>query len=214
LRKPEDMPLEQWQIALRKQFGQLQNFRLKNIGDEPIFSEFIVKNPQTQGQYRVAIRGQRIGDNYCSCPDFAVNTLGTCKHIEYTLARLQRKRGGKKAMADGFHPPYSEIYSLPGHGVKLVHYRWEIAAAQAAKLVQGTGHLRPGVKAQNTQSGLGCATTRGISIVNRYLQTCFGQAPGAGRSYYSSANYYNVSPFCHFILLLNFRIRLEIGIVS
>jgi len=110
LRKPEDMPLEQWQIALRKQFGQKQNFRLKNIGDEPIFSEFIVKNPQTQGQYRVAIRGQRIGDNYCSCPDFAVNTLGTCKHIEYTLAKLQRKRGGKKAMADGFHPPYSEIY--------------------------------------------------------------------------------------------------------
>ena len=110
LRKPEDMPLEQWQIAVRKQFGQKQNYRLKNIGDEPIFSEFIIKNPQTQGQYRVAIRGQRIGDNYCSCPDFAVNTLGTCKHIEYTLAKLQRKRGGKKAIADGFHPPYSEIY--------------------------------------------------------------------------------------------------------
>ena len=110
LRKPEDMPLEQWQIALRKQFGQKQNFRLKNIGDEPIFSEYIIKNPQTGGQYRVAIRGQRIGDNYCSCPDFAVNTLGTCKHIEYTLEKLQRKRGGKKAMADGFHPPYSEIY--------------------------------------------------------------------------------------------------------
>ena len=110
LRKPEDMPLEQWQIALRKQFGQKQNYRLKNIGDEPIFSEFIIKNPQTGGQYRVAIRGQRIGDNYCSCPDFAVNTLGTCKHIEDTLAKLQRKRGGKKAIADGFHPPYSEIY--------------------------------------------------------------------------------------------------------
>jgi len=110
LRKPEDMPLEQWQVALRKQFGQEQNFRLKNIGDEPIFSEFIVKNPQTQSEYRVAIRGQRIGDNYCSCPDFAVNTLGTCKHIEFTLAKLQRKRGGKKAFAEGFKPAYSEIY--------------------------------------------------------------------------------------------------------
>ena len=110
LRRPEDMPLEQWQIALRKQFGQKQDFRLKNIGDEPIFSEFIVKNPQTGGEYRVAIRGQRVGDNYCSCPDFAVNTLGTCKHIEHTLAKLQRKRGGKKALAEGFHPVYSEVY--------------------------------------------------------------------------------------------------------
>jgi len=110
LRKPEDMPLEQWQIALRKQFAQKQNFRLKNIGKEPIFSEFIVRNPQTSGEYRVAIRGQRIGDNYCSCPDFAVNTLGTCKHIEFALAKLQRKRGGKKAFAEGFQPAYSEIY--------------------------------------------------------------------------------------------------------
>jgi len=104
------MPLEQWQIALRKQFAQKQNFRLKNIGGEPIFSEFIVTNPETGGEYRVAIRGQKIGDNYCSCPDFAVNTIGTCKHIEFTLAKLQRKRGGKKAFVDGFQPAYSEIY--------------------------------------------------------------------------------------------------------
>jgi SNF2 family DNA or RNA helicase len=110
LRKPEDMPLEQWQIALRKQFAQKQNFRLKNIGEEPIFSEFIVTNPETEGEYRVAIRGQRLGDNYCSCPDFTVNTLGTCKHIEFALARLQRKRGGKKAFADRFQPAYSEVY--------------------------------------------------------------------------------------------------------
>jgi len=110
LRKPEDMPLEQWQIALRKQFAQKQNFRLKNIGDEPIFSEFTVTNPETSGEYRVAIRGQRIGDNYCSCPDFALNTLGTCKHVEFTLAKLQRKRGGKKAFTDGFQPAYSEVY--------------------------------------------------------------------------------------------------------
>jgi superfamily II DNA or RNA helicase len=110
LRKPADMPLEKWQIALRRQFAQKQNFRLKNIGDEPIFSEFIVMNPQTKGEYRVAIRGQRLGDNFCSCPDFAVNTLGTCKHIEYTLAKLQRRRRGKKALAEGFQPPYSEIY--------------------------------------------------------------------------------------------------------
>ena len=104
LRKPEDMPLEQWQIALRKQFAQKQNFRLKNIGEEPIFSEFTVTNPETSGEYRVAIRGQRIGDNYCSCPDFAGNTLGTCKHIEFALAKLQRKRGGEKSLCRRVSP--------------------------------------------------------------------------------------------------------------
>ncbi|MBN2133258.1 MAG: DEAD/DEAH box helicase [Sedimentisphaerales bacterium] len=110
VQKPEEMSLEQWQIALRRQYAQKQDLRLKNTGDEPIFSEFTVTNPQTGGQYRVAIRGAGLGDNYCSCPDFAANTLGTCKHIEWTLARLRRKRGGKKAFTEGFQPPYSEVY--------------------------------------------------------------------------------------------------------
>jgi len=77
LHKPEDMSLEAWQIALRRQFGREQRLRLKNVGREPIFSEFEVTNPQTKRTYRVAIRGRGLGDNFCSCPDFAVNTLGT-----------------------------------------------------------------------------------------------------------------------------------------
>ena len=61
LRKPEDMSLEQWQIALRREFGRQQNFRLKNVGGEPVFSEFEVTNPQTKRTYRVAIRGRGAG---------------------------------------------------------------------------------------------------------------------------------------------------------
>ena len=40
-------------------------------------------------RYRVAMRGPGLFDNYCSCPDFARNTLGTCKHIESLLGRLR-----------------------------------------------------------------------------------------------------------------------------
>ena len=42
--------------------------------------------------YRVAMRGPGLLENYCSCPDFAVNTLGTCKHIEAILLQLQQVR--------------------------------------------------------------------------------------------------------------------------
>ncbi len=110
LRKPEGMSLEQWQVELRRQYGKAQKFRLKNLGQEPLFSEFEVTNPQTGGTYRVAIRGAALGENYCSCPDFAVNTLGTCKHIEFTLARLGRTRAAKQALAAGCQPPFSEVY--------------------------------------------------------------------------------------------------------
>ncbi len=110
VRKPQEISLEQWQIALRKQFAQKQNFRLTNIGTEPIFSEFTVANPQTGGEYRVAIRGRGLGDNYCSCRDFAVNTLGTCKHIEWVLRKLRHRPGAARAFAQGFRPVYSEVY--------------------------------------------------------------------------------------------------------
>ena len=108
--QPENMGVESWQAALRRQFGREQNFILENIGDEPIFSEFAIGNPISGSTWRVAIRGPEPGQNYCACPDFATNELGTCKHIEFTLGRLERKRGGRTALARGFAPGYSEVW--------------------------------------------------------------------------------------------------------
>jgi SWIM zinc finger len=39
------------------------------------------------------MRGPSLFENFCSCADFAVNTLGTCKHIEALLLRLHRRFG-------------------------------------------------------------------------------------------------------------------------
>jgi superfamily II DNA or RNA helicase len=110
LHKPAGMSLEDWQIELRRQFGREQDYRLKNLGEDTLFSEFEVTNPQSGGAYRVQIRGRRPGDNFCTCPDFATNTLGTCKHIEFTLASLERKRGAVARLKAGFQPTYSEVF--------------------------------------------------------------------------------------------------------
>jgi superfamily II DNA or RNA helicase len=110
LHKPEAMSLAGWQTALRRQFGREEPFALKNIGDQRIFSEFHVTNPKSGSTYRVVIRGGNPGSNFCSCPDFATNMLGTCKHIEFTLGRLGRLRGARAALARGWVPPYSEVY--------------------------------------------------------------------------------------------------------
>jgi hypothetical protein len=147
IHKPEDMSLEAWQIALRRQFAQEQKFRVKNIGAEPIFSEFHVTNPASGKAYRVAIRGERLGDNYCSCPDFATNTLGTCKHVEFTLAKVRRFRGAKAAMAKGFQPPYSEVYLRYGAKREVVFGPGaacpEPLKTLAAKYFDASGVLRP-----------------------------------------------------------------------
>lgn len=119
---PSDLDPLVWQRALRRQFGREQAFGLENIGSEPFFSEFRVSNPQSNTHYRVAIRGQRPGDNFCACPDYASNELGTCKHIEFTLSRLEKKRGAKTAFARGYQPPFSEVY-LRNDATRTIHFR-------------------------------------------------------------------------------------------
>ena len=109
-RRPPELEVADWQTALRRQFGREQRFGLENLGQEPVFSDFRVSNPPSGTRYRVAIRGQAPGQNFCTCPDYATNNLGTCKHIEFTLAKLQAKRGGKAALKRGFQPAYSEIW--------------------------------------------------------------------------------------------------------
>ena len=109
-RQPGDLSLEDWQRGLRRQFGREQAFGLENLGSEPFFSEFRVSNPRRNPAiaWRFAACGP--GDNFCSCPDFATNELGTCKHIEFTLARLAKKRGAKAAFARGYQPAFRELY--------------------------------------------------------------------------------------------------------
>ncbi|MBW3539206.1 MAG: DEAD/DEAH box helicase [Planctomycetes bacterium] len=119
-KRPENLSLALWQVELRRQFGREQNFELENLTGEPIFSEFRVRNPESGGVYRVAIRGEGLGENFCSCPDFATNDLGTCKHVEFTLERLRRKRGGKRALREGFHPPFSEVFLRYGSQRQVV----------------------------------------------------------------------------------------------
>ncbi len=114
-------PIE-WQRALRRQFGREQEFGLENIGSEPFFSEFRVSNAQSKSAYRVAIRGKHPGDNFCACPDYATNELGTCKHIEFLLFVLEKKRGAKAAFARGYQPPFSELY-LRHDGERAIHFR-------------------------------------------------------------------------------------------
>jgi hypothetical protein len=52
LRRPMGMDVKAWQTQLRRQFGRAQSFTLKNLGDQAVFSDFQVTNPQN---------GNRIG---------------------------------------------------------------------------------------------------------------------------------------------------------
>lgn len=145
---PADLSPLDWQRGLRRQFGREQAFGLENLTGEPFFSEFRVSNPVSKSSYRVAIRSLGPGGNFCSCPDYATSELGTCKHLEFTLARLLKRRGAKTAFARGYRPAFSELY-LRNDGKRRVHFRAgtdcppAVSTAAAALFDSGRGGVLP-----------------------------------------------------------------------
>jgi len=104
--RPEGMTLEQWQIALRQQVSEKENFVICERDVKYCPGEYLVRNFQTKNDYKVVYRGQYSEWNYCSCMDFRTSGLGTCKHIEAVKSWVKDNR--KKVFRD--EPLYSSVY--------------------------------------------------------------------------------------------------------
>jgi superfamily II DNA or RNA helicase len=83
----EQISIVEEQIAARQQRARktIQNILTGPVGQA--YGDYMVKSASGR-EYRVAMRGPSLFENFCSCADFAVNTLGTCKHIEALLLHL------------------------------------------------------------------------------------------------------------------------------
>ncbi len=83
--------LEQRAIAERALRATQERLRLTTTDPRRPWTDYVVTNQTSGKSYRVALRGEERGDSYCSCPDYRVNTLGTCKHIMYALQRVRTR---------------------------------------------------------------------------------------------------------------------------
>src|SRR5437868_13001317 len=90
-RKPEGMSDFLWQSALRKQIAEDEKFTIKKTGDALVFTDYSVHNISSKNNYKVALRSADNSLNFCTCPDFKTNQLGTCKHIEAVLLYANKK---------------------------------------------------------------------------------------------------------------------------
>lgn len=83
------MLIEQ-QISERRERAKTAIARIIARPDGQPYGDYQIKS--SSGKiYRVALRGAGVFESFCSCPDFAVNTLGTCKHIEALLLKVRRR---------------------------------------------------------------------------------------------------------------------------
>jgi len=120
--KPEYLTATEWQIALRRQFAEKHPFVVENIGNHPVFSDFRVSNPENKSNYKVAIRSGNYDLNFCECMDFKTNGLGTCKHIEAILLKINENPSHKHILECQFQPNYSSVHLKYGE-VREVKFR-------------------------------------------------------------------------------------------
>ena len=84
--------LVEQQIAERRERARDSIAKILERPSNGPYGDYRIKSASGK-TYRVAMRGPGLFENYCSCPDFAVNTLGTCKHVEALLLRLRKRHG-------------------------------------------------------------------------------------------------------------------------
>jgi superfamily II DNA or RNA helicase len=80
------------QISARQQRARAAIQSILEAPPGRSYGDYVVQSASGR-KYRVAMRGPSLFENYCSCPDFAVNTLGTCKHIEALLLDMRERFG-------------------------------------------------------------------------------------------------------------------------
>lgn len=107
---------EEDEIKVRKERGRKQPFkvrRLRNGGGPPRFS---ISSSTTPGRsYEVEIRSLQRRLNCCSCPDFENSMLGTCKHIEAVLHRIEKLPASKmSALIKGLEKKLMIVLSRQG----------------------------------------------------------------------------------------------------
>lgn len=112
----EDLELRA--VAERAQRARQERFRITAQDSRSPWTDYVVTSRASGKTYRVALRGLERGESYCSCPDFRVNTLGTCKHILYALQRVKAKFSAQH-LARGYCQRGFAVHLQYGHEIEL-----------------------------------------------------------------------------------------------
>ncbi|MEI6278491.1 MAG: DEAD/DEAH box helicase [Verrucomicrobiae bacterium] len=97
------------ELAKRRLRAREERHRITNLDTaHPVFSNFEIKSPSGM-TYRAEIRDIASRQFSCTCTDFRINGLGTCKHIEAILLQLARRHRAEFQAAGRVASPRADI---------------------------------------------------------------------------------------------------------
>lgn len=125
-------------IDLRVKRGRTE-VEVEHLSGEPWFGSWKAKsiNPSLAfpRSYRVNIRSLQRRGNYCDCQDFAINQLGTCKHIEAVLHTVSKRKDFAELEQQPAPLPYIYLSWEVENPPQLMLHRSPGAGAEMAALL-------------------------------------------------------------------------------
>ena len=111
LRKPDDMSLDEWQVALRRQFGRQQKFRAEERGRRADLLR--VRGHQSRDEADLSRghpRRRRWAKTSAPAPISPSTRWAPASTSSSRWPSWADEPGGKRALAVGYQPAYSEVY--------------------------------------------------------------------------------------------------------
>lgn len=132
------------EIRKRQLRAREEQARVVNLAPtaHPVFSNFEVHSPSGQ-TYRVELRDLSARHFACTCTDFRINGLGTCKHVEAVLLDLENTRPAELAAARIAGSPRIDLVPDSSAGTLRIERHLERLPARLRALFRDDGLLRP-----------------------------------------------------------------------
>lgn len=97
------------ELVKRKLRAREERHRITNLDPtQPVFSNFEVRSPSGM-VYRAEVRDLLTRQFSCTCTDFRINGLGSCKHLEAILLQLGRRHRAEYKAAQRLGSPRVDI---------------------------------------------------------------------------------------------------------
>jgi len=151
----------------RRLRAEEEAFHIKNENpEEPIFSRFRVRSSSGL-RYSVEIRDVKDKAFDCTCKDFLINGLGTCKHVEATLLHLGKKQRRALAAAKAEGSPHADIVPDPSRNRLVVERNLTSLPQTLRSFFDEDGRQRPEFDGAEVVERLSSSRSRKIRLSQR-----------------------------------------------
>ncbi len=98
------------EIERRRQRGMSETSRINLMNSSDLFYGDYCLSSDSGNRYIIEIRSLTSPLNTCNCPDHFINRLGTCKHVEAVLLKIEKGKKRRFQIAATMGSPRVEIF--------------------------------------------------------------------------------------------------------